>query len=201
MRIHCTVKKSKIVWAWCCPHCFCACCGGEKQHSQRRSLQGALWGECLAMPCLYLLGIFYLGTDVLGCLLWYISCPDQKKFIFLAKQQWFCSYWCSCLDTRRFCTSFSNQNSAASLLLLCSHFHWMVFWPTQCSSPLLCPQLFIPFTSAQGQIASTESETDLNTCLMLFLSLLRGRTQGVTLPSSACITPLAPQGFQKENDM
>lgn len=77
---------------------------------------------CLTMPCLYFPGRCYLGTGMLhwsgSCLVWYTFCPDQEKFIFLAKQQWFCSYWCSCLDTRRFCTSFSKQNSTASLLLL-----------------------------------------------------------------------------------
>lgn len=73
--------------------------------------------------------------------------------------------------------------------------------PTQGTSSLFCPELFTPLTSAQGQKASTESETDLNTCLMLSLSLIRGCTQGVALLSSACVTPMAPQGFQKENDM
>jgi len=71
---------------------------------------------------------------------------------------------------------------------------------TQCSSSLFWPELLILLTFAQRQTASTESETLLNTCLSLFLSLLRGWTQGVTLPSSAlslgacawhpCVTPV-----------
>lgn len=90
----------------------------------------------LTVPCLYSHGIFHQSPGTLvwagSCLLWYASCLDQEKFIFLAKHQWFCSYCCSCLDTRRLCPCSSEQNSTASLLLLCSRCCCTVFWPSLC---------------------------------------------------------------------
>lgn len=74
----------------------------------------------------------------------------------------------------------------------------------QHSSSLFCPELFILLAAAQGQIPSAEFETPLNTHFMLFLSLLRRWTQGVTPPSpvpshSVCQwrsrdTPVQPVG-------
>lgn len=43
-----------------------------------------------------------------------------------------------------------------------------IMFEESCSS-VLCPELFILLSSAQRQIASTESETDLNTCLYIVL--------------------------------
>lgn len=149
---------------------------------------------------------------------WTLACCAEQAAVFsdippaLTKKKsysWpsnsdFCSYWCFCLDTRKICTSFSKQNSTASFLLLYSHFPSMVFWPR-----LHLPSEVHAF-SAQSSLHLSHLHKDrklpqnlrqINTCLMLSLSLLRGYTQGVALPPSACVTPMAPQGFQKENDM
>lgn len=134
MRIHLTVKRAKILWAWCGPKRGSAC-GYEKWYAQQTALWGevTLQNECVTIPCLYWHGSFYSSIGMLvwagSCLLWYASCHDQEKFIFLAKHQWFFSYHCSCLDARRLSTFSLKQNSTASLLLLCSCFHCIVFWP------------------------------------------------------------------------
>lgn len=143
--------------------------------------------------CTYLTALMLVRAG--SCRLWYASCLNQEKFIFLAKHQWFCSYCCSSLDTRRLCTCSSKQNSTASLLLLCFCFHCTVFWLSlylSRAAHLFAVQSSISLASAWGQIASTEFETPLNTCLMLSLSLLRGWIQGLTLPSSAPSLDVSP---------
>lgn len=135
------------------------------------------------MPCLYWHNSIGMLVWASSCLLWCAFCLHQEKFIFLAKHQWFCLYpllLLGCKNVLHLLLKAGFSSIPASLLLLLSPL-CVLSKPvsTCCSSSLFCLELFIAFESAQGQTASTEFETSLNSCFMLSFSKLRWWTQGV----------------------